>query len=616
MHCICALTFCLIWRRGDAPILLSEPQIYLMTGWSFWLLGAAYSLVVLRGLSMAVQIVVASFQGASCACIEFAFTYLLQCRLSLLERGFGSPMGSQVAWRIRLFTMVCQLSLVVIGAQGEAIGSQKARKVKDNQAIDWAYAAFHLTAAIGVTSILLVSVRAFWSVTNAMREIPVPKQSFAKMEKEWSLNVFKRMTLAVVVSASVSITAHLFCVHAILLVHGGFRAILGTAYHFADIVAEVMGLIFIVGILKPEMPDIKPEIRSMRGASMLFDSSQNPWNAKVQELAHRSIDLENLLDFYDKLGGETMKHFNPFLSTTADVVRQAVIPLSRVDRGGLAYTDALTARGKLSQQMPDCMVTHTWSGLFLHLVAAIVSDALGLDEYHQIASQMSSGKLTEVKQRLAAEGVLYKRYWICCFCVNQHTSICNGVGEAPSDPAALVRWDRNRRDTATGQLLSFCDCKEPKVLNDQPDKCELNKFHVMMLWLQQHNPNFRQLVSVDCEFTVFERAWCVAELVAAHNAEMPQSVCMYSNRAFDLDAEDLSTYQKLTNLSVANSLSSRPEDKEMVLSQISSVPAFDAELQFLIFGNRGLLKQKFFGFDALIPAARTARRLCSLVEQV
>lgn len=122
---------------------------------------------------MAVQIVVASFQGAICACIEFAFTYLLQCRLSLLERGFGSPMGSQVAWRIRLFTMVCQLSLVVIGAQGEAIGSQKA--------IDWAYAAFHLTAAIGVTSILLVSVRAFWSVTNAMREIPVPKQSFAKM---------------------------------------------------------------------------------------------------------------------------------------------------------------------------------------------------------------------------------------------------------------------------------------------------------------------------------------------------------------------------------------------------------------------------------------------------
>lgn len=32
---------------------------------------------------------------------------------------------------------------------------------------------------------------------------------------------------------------------------------------------------------------------------------------------------------------------------------------------------------------------------------------------------------------------------------------------------------------------------------------------------------------------------------------------------------------------------SGPEDTAKVLSQISSVPAFDAELQFLIFGNRG-----------------------------
>jgi hypothetical protein len=46
----------------------------------------------------------------------------------------------------------------------------------------------------------------------------------------------------------------------------------------------------------------------------------------------------------------------------------------------------------------------------------------------------------------------------------------------------------------------------------------------MMLWLQRSNPKFRQLVAVDCDFSVFERAWCVAELVAAHNAKMPQSV--------------------------------------------------------------------------------------------
>ena len=61
----------------------------------------------------------------------------------------------------------------------------------------------------------------------------------------------------------------------------------GTAYHVADIVAELAGLIFIVGILKPEMPDLlPPETRSMRGASRLLEECSSEsvlWNAKVQE---------------------------------------------------------------------------------------------------------------------------------------------------------------------------------------------------------------------------------------------------------------------------------------------------------------------------------------------
>ncbi|CAK9007250.1 Uncharacterized protein SCF082_LOCUS9375 [Durusdinium trenchii] len=418
------------------------------------------------------------------------------------------------------------------------------------------------------------------------------------------------MTGTVQVLCTVIAASHLLCIPPVLMVCGFLPQHLAPAYHLADIASQVLQ--------KPELPE--SETSSIRGRAKLRRAlSKNAQNAKVQELAHCSIDLENLLDFYDKLGGETMKHFNPFLSTTADVVRQAVIPLSRMEGmegRGFAYTDVLAAKGKLSQQMPDCMVTHTWSGLFLHLVAAIVSDALGLDEYHRIASKMSSGKLMRVKQKLAAKGVLHNRYWICCFCVNQHASICNGVGEAPSDPAALARWERNRRDTVTGQLLSLCDCKEPKVLNDQPDKCELNKFHSMMLWLQQQKPNFRQLVAADGDFNVFERAWCVAELVAAHDADIPQRICLYSNSPFDFDEEDLSAYAKLASISVANSLASRPEDKDMVLEKISCVKDFDRELQFLIFGNRGLLKQKFIGFDSLVPAARTTRRLRTLTREV
>jgi len=153
----------------------------------------------------------------------------------------------------------------------------------------------------------------------------------ARWLQDWSLNVLKRMAAAVLVSGSVSIASHLFCMHAILLVHGGFRPLLGsqadiervrisrfscfkawrscseswgqhckfhqqsfwisqssgTAYHVADIVAELAGLVFIVGILRPEMPDLlPPEARSMRGASRLLEECSSEsvlWNAKVQE---------------------------------------------------------------------------------------------------------------------------------------------------------------------------------------------------------------------------------------------------------------------------------------------------------------------------------------------
>ena len=58
-------------------------------------------------------------------------------------------------------------------------------------------------------------------------------------------------------------------------------------YHVADIVAELAGLVFIVGILRPEMPDLlPPEARSMRGASRLLEECSSEsvlWNAKVQE---------------------------------------------------------------------------------------------------------------------------------------------------------------------------------------------------------------------------------------------------------------------------------------------------------------------------------------------
>ena len=53
------------------------------------------------------------------------------------------------------------------------------------------------------------------------------------------------------------------------------------------------------------------------------------WDEKVEELAGRGITVRQLLDFYSLLGSDdVMPGFDPVESTTHDVVRQAIIPLS------------------------------------------------------------------------------------------------------------------------------------------------------------------------------------------------------------------------------------------------------------------------------------------------
>eukprot|EP00437_Effrenium_voratum_P005406 CAMPEP_0181418878 /NCGR_PEP_ID=MMETSP1110-20121109/11787_1 /TAXON_ID=174948 /ORGANISM="Symbiodinium sp., Strain CCMP421" /LENGTH=674 /DNA_ID=CAMNT_0023541881 /DNA_START=50 /DNA_END=2074 /DNA_ORIENTATION=- len=582
----CHATLCLVlyyrWRSIDtaASLIIFELQVFIMTGWSYWLLGAFHQLTILRDLPKTAQTVAVTLHRVNCAFLEFNFTYLLQQRLSLLERGFGTEMGVSTIRRIRGVALTLQLTIDLFRAYCQVLSPL---------VIQLAAALYHLVAGVGVLCTLVTSLRAFLRVSRCLKEVPTPEKSFARLEKEWSLQVFSRMVKSMLVSCTISSLSHLLCIPAVFLVHGAARALLVPGYHFADIAAELGGLIFIVGILKPQLPQIGPQARAMRspGSSKVLENDDT-WNRKVEELARRRMDLGSLLDFYCSLGpnGDVMPDFDPSRSTTAEVVRKAVIPLSRVGHGGWSYSDVLDAAGRdCKDQMPECMVTHTWQCLFVHLLAAICADALGLEEYQALAQQLIEDP-QGLRESLEAKGLLQKSYWICCFCINQHASIC-------------------------GRGSPGCTCSEPKILNDQPAECEVNKFDTLMLWLQLHKPHFRQLVAADIDFGVFERAWCVAELVAAHDADIPQSIVLHSTQPFDLEEQDFSVYWRLANLSVANSLATRPEDKEMILAKISSVPDFDAELQLLIFGNQGLLKQKLIGFDYLVPAARAARRLCS-----
>ncbi len=104
------------------------------------------------------------------------------------------------------------------------------------------------------------------------------------------------------------------------------------------------------------------------------------WQAKVEELAGRGFTLEALLNFYHGLGQEYMTHFDASKSTTADVVRQAIIPLSQPHGCALA-----TVMMHSVPTRPQKMVTHNWGNLFTDLVAAIVADSLGDAEFDLLA---------------------------------------------------------------------------------------------------------------------------------------------------------------------------------------------------------------------------------------
>jgi len=206
-------------------------------------------------------------------------------------------------------------------------------------------------------------------------------------------------------------------------------------------------------------------------------------------------------------------------------------------------------------------------------------------------------------------GAMNQSYWICAFCVNQHAGICGDFGPAPlEDHAAYERWDMNRRDRTTGIIFECCQCNEPKLGNDN-DACEMNKFDDMMDYLHDVVPDLRQLVAVDYRFSIFTRAWCVAELVQAHLSGLPQRVCLFSNRCLDIEVDDLSIYMKLVTLTVTDCAASRPEDKIAIIEKIPDVMEFDAQLQAIIFGARGLLSRTFKGFGVWEAAAHIARRI-------
>eukprot|EP00933_Yihiella_yeosuensis_P026186 TRINITY_DN20315_c0_g1_i1.p1 TRINITY_DN20315_c0_g1~~TRINITY_DN20315_c0_g1_i1.p1 ORF type:complete len:441 (+),score=58.57 TRINITY_DN20315_c0_g1_i1:69-1325(+) len=378
-----------------------------------------------------------------------------------------------------------------------------------------------------------------------------------------------------------------------------------------SVLLEVVCLVCLVGFFKPRKPELDLKGAPFKTQCQTAENQKSParcqmWNSLVEDLASRSISIEDLLRFWSRLGSEVMPHYQPLVSKTKDVVRMAVVPLSRsAHGGGDCFARTLNPNDR---SLPSVMVTHNWSNVFLHLVAAVVADALGESTYGDIANEMIDNGIDQLLDKLGSASST--RVWICAFCVNQHRSICGGFGDPPCDGSkdseAYSRWEDNRRDTVTGEVFQTCNCNLEKVFSGVSS--EMNKFDDMMALLKQIKDDFRHLVAVDADFQLFSRAWCVAELVQAHYSGLQQSVQIISDAELDVYDLDSEAFYKLATLSVVNCEASRPEDKADILSKIEDVEEFDGQLQVAIFGDRGLLRKHFSGLGFLEVAARVARR--------
>jgi len=326
------------------------------------------------------------------------------------------------------------------------------------------------------------------------------------------------------------------------------------------------------------------------------------------------VRLNALLDFWEALASGSVKampHFDPLRSTTNDVVRQAIIPLSRnegVATGGRALA---TVWSDGQHVLAAHMVTHAWSNLFLHLIAGIVADALGAEYFMDVAERLLHGKedIDELRAAIRERGLLEEAYWVCAFSINQHAGICAGFGPAPEDPESLEfhEWDAKRRDSVTQEVFQVCGCGEPKFFNDKPESCEMNKFDSMMRHLCSSVRGFTHVVAVDADFELCTRAWCIAEIVESGECGIPKRIMIHSEEMLDRHYESLST------IDVRDCRASRVEDKLMILQKIRDVDTFNTQLQWAIFGTQGVFSRLIDAQDraALIARIVVRARSCT-----
>jgi len=464
-----------------------------------------------------------------------------------------------------------------------------------------------LSFAFVVVSIFSALIlNAFYKPLQLLRAAEQAAEGALKKEARWACKKMRRqlgaisLTLLTIVLAAIGVVLWETCGKPFEDEHmrSTFHVLCITLPQELNTCANMLVARFLADNLRSEASqeaieddEEKRNVRRRRAMMLYRPSDCAEWDAKVQELASRGFSLRCLLSFYKRLGKEYMPHFDPERHTTKDVVRQTIIPLSRDKQCALA-----TLMTEEEPTRASRMVTHTWSSLFHDLVAAVVADALDESSYG-IVAYLLEHDISRLEKMVNANKTLDQTYWICAFSVSQHDSICGGNPYAD-------------KDSVTGHLHATCTCGKPKYFNTTEPlredgksiRCEMNKFADMMHFLAtRQGAVFEQVIAVDRNFTLFERAWCVAEISKAHETGLKQNLKIFSSG-------NLQEHRaKVENLKVEEMQATRPEDIEEILATIPNKEIFNRELHNMIFHDETGLFATWRGLDSAAQMDRIGK---------
>jgi len=203
-----------------------------------------------------------------------------------------------------------------------------------------------ITAALPLL-ITILAIRAFMVPLLLLRTETSRVRGVPKMQAEWATDALRCELKGLLVLTLTSTVR--FCVTDATRKHlvGAWKTARDVVCSIDD-VANSLGVAIMSGILQQCGTASLPVVEVCADTSFTNQPvdiwrTDVGWTEKVKDLAGRGFTVASLLEFYERLfDGEVMPSFQPALSTTNDVVRQAVVPMSRSDAGAVPWRQSGT----------------------------------------------------------------------------------------------------------------------------------------------------------------------------------------------------------------------------------------------------------------------------------